>query len=97
KQHEHRGLPLVEQFCERLRVPNGCRDLALIVTREHLNVHRAQELRPKELLERFDVFRRPARFEQILQACECDLRGRLGRTTAPSPETDYLRAAAKIA
>jgi tRNA nucleotidyltransferase (CCA-adding enzyme) len=99
KQHEHRGLPLVEQFCERLRVPNACRELALIVTREHLNVHRALELRPKtllELLERFDIFRRPQRFEHILQACECDARGRLGRQDAPCPHTDHLRAAAKV-
>ncbi len=100
KMHEHRGLPLVEKFCERLRVPNACRDLALLVTREHLNVHRALELRPKtllELLERFDAFRRASRFEQILQACECDARGRLGMEDKPVRETEYLRAAAKVA
>ena len=100
KMHEHRGLPLVEQFCERLRVPNACRDLALIVTRDHINVHRAMEMRPQtllELLERLDAFRRPQRFEEALQACECDVRGRLGKETAAVPETDYLRAAAKAA
>jgi tRNA nucleotidyltransferase (CCA-adding enzyme) len=100
RMHEHRGLPLVEQFCDRLRVPNACRDLALMVTRDHLNVHRALELKPQtllELIERFDAFRRPQRFEQALQACECDARGRLGKENAPCPQTDYLREAATAA
>jgi tRNA nucleotidyltransferase (CCA-adding enzyme) len=100
KMHEQRGLPLVEQFCERLRVPNACRDLALAVTRDHINVHRAFEMRPQtllELLERFDAFRRPQRFEQVLQACECDARGRLGKDDDPYPQTGYLREAAKVA
>ncbi|MGH8519167.1 MAG: HD domain-containing protein, partial [Panacagrimonas sp.] len=98
--HEHRGVPLVRAFCERLRVPAAMRDLALAVTRDHLNVHRARELRPAtllELLERFDAFRKPARFELALQACECDARGRLGFEDAPYPQTDYLRAAARAA
>jgi tRNA nucleotidyltransferase (CCA-adding enzyme) len=58
------------------------------------------EMRPQtllELLERFDVFRRPQRFEQALAACECDVRGRLGKENDPVPETDYLREAAKVA
>src|SRR5262249_26162514 len=95
-----RGIALVEQFCDRLRVPNACRELALVVTREHLNVHRVQELRPAtllELLERFDAFRRADRFEAALHACECDARGRLGLENLAWPETDYLRAAVKAA
>ncbi|TDU28672.1 tRNA nucleotidyltransferase (CCA-adding enzyme) [Panacagrimonas perspica] len=98
--HDMRGLPLVKQFCERLRVPNGARDLALMVTRDHLLVHKVRELRPKtllELLERFDAFRKSGRFEQALSACECDARGRLGFEDDPYPQTDYLRAAAKAA
>jgi tRNA nucleotidyltransferase (CCA-adding enzyme) len=98
--HEHRGVPLVRAFCERLRVPSAMRDLAVVVAREHLNVHRATELRAStllELLERLDAFRKPARFELALQACECDARGRLGFEDAPYPQTDYLRAAARAA
>jgi tRNA nucleotidyltransferase (CCA-adding enzyme) len=99
-QHEQRGVPLVRQFCDRLRVPAAMRDLALAVTRDHLNVHRVKELRPStllELLERFDAFRKPGRFELALQACECDARGRLGFEESPYPQTDYLREAAKAA
>lgn len=94
--HDMRGLPLVEQFCARLRVPNACRDLALAVTRDHLNVHRARELRPGtllELIERFSGLRRGEVFDQCLDACLCDARGRLGFEDAPYPQVAYLRAA----
>ena len=98
--HEKRGVPLVRQFCERLRVPGALRDLAVVVARDHLNVHRARELNSStlcELLERLDAFRKPARFELALQACECDARGRLGFENAPYEQTDYLREAARAA
>lgn len=100
RMHEHRGVPLVRTFSERLRVPAACRDLALIVTREHLLVHQVRQLRPTtllELLERIDAFRRGDRFEQVLQASLCDARGRLGLETTPYPQCDYLRGARDVA
>ena len=98
KMHEARGVPLVERFCERLRVPSEIRDLAVIHAREHLIVHQARELRPGtllELLERIDVARRPERFEQLLQACLCDARGRTGFEDSEYPQVAYLREAAR--
>ena len=98
--HDARGVPLVKKFCERLRVPASARDLALAVARDHLLVHRVRELRPEtllSLLERFDAFRRPDRFELALQSCECDARGRLGFEDCAYPQTDYLREAARVA
>ena len=98
--HEQRGLPLIEQFCTRLRVPKAYRDLALAVARDHLNVHRARELRPKTLLgllERFGAFRRGDFFESALNACLCDARGRLGFEDCAYPQVDYLRAACELA
>lgn len=100
RQHDQRGVPRVRQFCERLRVPSAARDLALAVTRDHLLVHRVRELRPQtllELLERFEAFRKPDRFELALAACECDARGRLGFEDCAYPQTDYLRQAARAA
>ena len=79
--HEARGVPLVKAMCERLRIPRDYRELAIHVTRDHLNFHRAAELRPAtllKLLERLDAFRRPERLEQFLLACEADSRGRTG-------------------
>jgi len=79
--HEEQGVPLVEALCDRLKVPNQFRELAVIVTRYHLRYHRAAEMRNDtflETLEKLDAFRRPQRFEQFLIACEADSRGRTG-------------------
>jgi tRNA nucleotidyltransferase (CCA-adding enzyme) len=45
------------------------------------------------LLERCDAFRKPQRFADILLACECDARGRLGLDQAPYPQRPRLLAA----
>lgn len=98
--HEAKSVELVRALCERLRVPADCRDLALAVARDHGNAYRAAELRPAtlvELFERVDAFRRPERFEQFLQACECDFRGRPGYETRPFPAPGYLRDALAVA
>jgi tRNA nucleotidyltransferase (CCA-adding enzyme) len=79
--HEQRSVQLTEQLCARLRVPNDCRDLALLAARHHGNIHRAGELRAEtivSLLENTDALRRPERFQQLLDACLCDYTGRLG-------------------
>ncbi len=79
--HESRGVALVEALCERYRIPNDYRELAVIVTKYHLHYHRAEELRDDtflQTLEAVDAFRRPDRFELFLLACEADSRGRPG-------------------
>ena len=79
--HESRGVPLVEALCNRYRIPNDYRELAIIVTKYHLHYHRAAELRNATLLktlESLDAFRRPERFELFLLTCEADSRGRTG-------------------
>lgn len=94
--HEARSVRLVEQACERLRAPTEVRELARIVAAEHGNVHRALELRPAtlvKLLERIDAFRRPARVEEVLAACEADARGRLGYADRPYPQAERIRKA----
>jgi len=94
--HEARGVPLVEGLCERLRVPKEYRELAVIVTRDHLLFHTAAELRPVtilKLLERIDAFRRPERLEQFLLACEADSRGRTGYEERELEQPRILRGA----
>lgn len=98
--HEGRGVALVKAVCERLRAPLECRDLAVLVARDHGNVHRALELRPAtilELLERLDALRRPERFEDCLAACAADFHGRLGYKERPYPQADHLRDALSAA
>ncbi len=94
--HEARSARLLKDVCERLRVPNDCRDLADIVAREHGNIHRSSELGAAalvRLLERCDAFRKPARFDEALLACECDARGRLGHDDAAYPQRRRLMLA----
>ncbi len=79
--HEERSVRLTEQLSARLRVPNDCRDLALLMARYHGNVHRAGDLKASTivtLFEKTDALRRPERFQQLLDACRCDYTGRLG-------------------
>jgi len=98
--HEAKSVELVRALCERIRVPADCRELAVAVARDHGNAHRALELRAAtvvELLERVDAFRRPERFAEFLQACECDFRGRPGYETREFPETAYLMQALAVA
>ncbi|MES2938302.1 MAG: multifunctional CCA addition/repair protein [Pseudomonadota bacterium] len=98
--HEERSVELAQAVCERLRVPVDCRELADVVAREHGNVHRSDEFRPAavvRLLERCDALRKPQRFEQVLLACECDARGRLGLEERAYPQRERLMRALRAA
>ena len=98
--HETRGVDLLRVLCERLRVPGECRDLGLLVARYHGDVHRARELRPDTIVRLFqscDVWRRPERFAQLLQACASDARGRAGHEHDAYPQADYLLHALQAA
>jgi tRNA nucleotidyltransferase (CCA-adding enzyme) len=98
--HEGRSARLVRALAERLRVPTDCRELADVVAREHGNIHGSGSLGAAALLrlfERCDALRRPARFDQVMQACECDARGRAGlldRPYAPAARLPGLLQAA---
>jgi tRNA nucleotidyltransferase (CCA-adding enzyme) len=91
--HEERSVELVAAMSERLRVPTDCRSLAEVVAREHGNIHRSAEFGAAalvRLLERCDALRRPQRWDEILWACECDARGRLGLGEEPYAQRPRL-------
>jgi len=98
--HEARSVELLQSVGQRLRVPNDCRELADVVAREHGNIHRSDDLNAEallRLLERCDAIRKPQRFDDVLLACECDARGRLGWTERPYPQAERLRRALQAA
>jgi len=98
--HEHKSVELAGRLCQRLRAPNECRDLAVLVARYHGDAHRAEELRPAtilKLLSATDVYRKPERFEEFVHACACDFHGRTGNERRPYPAADILRRAAAAA
>ena len=98
--HEERSARLLKTLCQRLRVPTDCRELADVVAREHGNIHRSQDLNAAavvRLLERCDAFRKPQRFADIVLACACDARGRLGAAENSYPQGARLLAALEAA
>ena len=101
--HEQRSAKLLKQVCERLRIPVECKELSDVVAREHGNIHRSHDLNAPalmRLLERCDAIRKPERWSDILLACECDARGRLGfenKVYAPAHRLrEVLRAALSV-
>lgn len=99
--HEEAGVKLIDGLCQRLRVPNEHRELAMLTARYHGLAHRAAELRPATIVDLFmntDAFRRPDRFEQFLLACEADARGRGARLRQSDyPQARLLRGAREAA
>jgi tRNA nucleotidyltransferase (CCA-adding enzyme) len=98
--HEHKGLKAIKAVNQRFKVPRDCQELALLVGQYHTHGHRALELKPStllDLLQSFDVYRRPQRFEEFIIACEMDARGRKGFEDRNYPQAEYLRGAAEAA
>lgn len=94
--HEARSVRLLEQVAERLRVPQDCRELAELVAREHGHIHGSlgfSAAATVRLLDRLDAWRRPERLPLVLQACECDARGRAGLQDRDYPQAARLLAA----
>ncbi|MDP3210259.1 multifunctional CCA addition/repair protein [Methylotenera sp.] len=92
--HEERGVHLVKEVCKRLRVPNECKELAVMVAKFHGKLYQSLDMRPSTLLEfliQLDAIRQPERFNGFLQACEADSRGRTGLENCPTPAADLMR------
>lgn len=94
--HEQRGVDLVKTLCLRLKVPNDCRELALIVTKFHDKLYQALLMKAPALLDfliELDAIRQPARFKDFLQACEADARGRTGKDACQTSAADLMTKA----
>lgn len=92
--HEKHGIEPLRALSARLKLPNEHRQLAEAMCREHLNVHRLDELKPTtvlKLIERCNGFRKPARIAQLAIACEADKRGRVGLADATYPQGPRLQ------
>ena len=95
--HEGKGVPLVEDVSQRLRVPTRFLKLARVVTRFHLQCHKITTLKPStilKLLKGLDIFRNPNQLDDFLLACEADARGRTGYENSPYPSAAWLKTLA---
>jgi tRNA nucleotidyltransferase (CCA-adding enzyme) len=101
--HEQRSANLLKELCQRLRVPNDCKELGVMTARFHGKLHQAPQMRPATLLEflvELDAIRQPQRFMDFLKACEADSRGRTGYADCKTPAAEFmvkvLQAAAAV-
>ena len=98
--HEMRSVHLLKDVCKRLRVPNDCKELAVIVAKFHGKLHQVSNMRADTLVEfltELDAWRQPERFNDFLKACECDSRGRTGLEHCELPETALIQHALQAA
>ena len=103
KGHEARGLPLIKDMCERLRIPKKYQSLALAVAEYHLHMHKMLELTPKtvlNMLEKTRCLNDDQRAQQIALGCIADARGRTGFENHDYAQADlflrYQRAANSV-
>lgn len=98
--HEARSADLARQVSGRLKAPVDCRDLAVMVAREHGILAQAAVLRADtmvKVLERCDALRRPERFALMLEAAACDHLGRGGeRPENWAPAAQWQAALAAV-
>ncbi|QHJ13388.1 Multifunctional CCA protein [Paraglaciecola mesophila] len=98
--HEKLGLAPINALSERVKVPNDCRDLALLMSEFHSHVHHAFKLKPatiNDFLDKCDVWRKPERFADLLLACTADAKGRTGFEEHDYPNADYIWQAYLVA
>lgn len=85
---------LIDRVNERYKVPRDCQDLSRLVGEFYPLGHQAMTLsalRLFELLQHFDIYRRPERFEQFIASCEMDAQG---LEWHEYPQANYLRGVA---
>jgi len=98
--HETSGLPILDKMCDRLRVPNSFKSLALQVMQYHTHCHRAFELRAStiaDMLAALGAYKQTNKLPEFLLACEADAKGRTGFEHVSYPQAEMIKLAAKSA
>lgn len=100
KMHARTGLDLIDSLCNRVKIPNEYRELALAVCAQHSNIHRAGELKPStflNILNKLDAWRKPDKFNAVLLTCLADHQGRKGLSQTPYPQKTRFETAYQAA
>ncbi|WP_318423947.1 multifunctional CCA addition/repair protein [Photobacterium leiognathi] len=100
KMHCRDGIKPIKALCQRLRVPNEYRDLALLVCEQHTKIHHAEEMRADtfiKIFDQIDAWRKPERVAQLATCCRADARGRTHFEQTPYPQADIFQAVFAIA
>lgn len=77
--HEELGCDVINDLCNRYRLPSKLRKFAVLVSRLHLRIHKVRELSIEEIvdtMEQADAFRNPATLQDLLLVSKADSLGR---------------------
>lgn len=98
--HEQKGLPLLEKFCTRLRVPKTFKTLSVQVMKYHTHCHRVFDLKATTLVDMLNslgTYKSFSSVENFVLACEADAKGRTGFEDKPYPQAAHLIKLAQAA
>ena len=94
--HDKAGVPLIEQICQRLKVPNQYRDFAVLVAENHMKFHCVPQMRNSKLVDFLgkltDNFRNGKQMIDFMRACKCDSYGH-GNAQTADKNADVFAAA----
>ena len=79
--HDVNGVPVVEKFCDRLKVPTKMKTRLMYVCRFHMSMHKLDELTPKTYVKMFmemNAWNDPTVIDLLYALGVFDERGRLG-------------------
>lgn len=91
--HEVKGVPIVQNFCDRLRVPAKIRNRVMHATRYHMHMHKLDQLNPKTFVRMFEdigALNDPTVVDVLHRVGICDERGRLGSEDNPYDHLDLI-------
>ncbi|WP_331828480.1 tRNA CCA-pyrophosphorylase [Candidatus Blochmannia sp. SNP] len=99
--HDYRklGIPLINNLCNRLKIPNEIRNFAKIVSEYHDYLYNIEILTPKMLMTLFNVFdcwRRPKRLEQIILVSQSNTLGYVNYNDYLYNQKNFLHTAFDI-
>ena len=90
----------IEAVNARFKVPRDCQELAVLTGEFHAHAQDCLHLPAQalyDMLQHFDIFRRPDRFDLFIAACEMDATSHAGERQPDYPQSRYLRGAADAA
>ena len=91
-------LSAIDTLNQRCKAPRDCQELAMLLGRYYRDALNAWTLTADallDMLQHFDIYRRPERFEQFV--CACAMAAWANAQRSPFPQADYLRGAAMTA
>lgn len=91
--HDVNGVPVTQNFCDRLTVPSKMRDRAMKATRYHMYAHQFENMKSNTFVKMFDDMRAlndPDSVRVLYEVMRCDTRGRLYSEDADVSHVEVL-------